>query len=87
MISRPRPVAPCYRGDTVTLVVSDGPELVEVPGGLVASGVDAATETLQALGFVVETETPTATSAWATSSRSTRRPGRWRPGAPRSRCT
>ena len=38
------------------LVVSRGPELVEVPGGLIASGVDAATEQLEALGFEVEVE-------------------------------
>ncbi|MFC4786642.1 Stk1 family PASTA domain-containing Ser/Thr kinase [Nocardioides sp. MAHUQ-72] len=43
-----------HRGDTVTLVVSKGPELVEVPGGLVASGVEAATAKLEALGFKVE---------------------------------
>jgi serine/threonine-protein kinase len=45
-----------YRGDTVELLVSRGPELVEVPGGLIASGVDAATEKLKALGFEVEVE-------------------------------
>ena len=45
-----------YRGQSVQLVVSRGPELVEVPGGLVASGVDAATQQLEALGFVVEVE-------------------------------
>ena len=43
-----------FRGETVTLVVSQGPELVEVPGGIIASGVEAARETLEALGFVVE---------------------------------
>ena len=43
-----------FRGETVTLVVSQGPELVEVPGGLVASGVEAAREKLEDLGFVVE---------------------------------
>jgi len=45
-----------FRGDGVSLVVSRGPELVEVPGGLVASGVDAATERLEALGFEVSVE-------------------------------
>ena len=45
-----------YRGETVTLVVSQGPELVEVPGGLIASGVDAAREQLEALGFDVKIE-------------------------------
>lgn len=45
-----------YRGDEVQLVVSLGPELIEVPGGLRGSGVEAATERLEALGFEVETE-------------------------------
>ena len=43
-----------FRGQTVEIVVSRGPELVEVPGGLVASGVDSATERLEELGFDVE---------------------------------
>nr|WP_246416033.1 Stk1 family PASTA domain-containing Ser/Thr kinase [Nocardioides luti] len=43
-----------HRGDTVRIVVSKGPELVEVPGGLVASGVEAAKSKLEALGFVVD---------------------------------
>lgn len=42
-----------FLGDTVTLVVSLGPELVTVPDGLVAAGVDAATDTLEAAGFTV----------------------------------
>lgn len=43
-----------YRGDTVTLVVSKGPELVEVPAdGVVAAGVEDATATLKALGLRV----------------------------------
>ncbi len=45
-----------FRGETVTLVVSQGPELVEVPGGLIASGVDSATAELEALGFVVDVQ-------------------------------
>jgi serine/threonine-protein kinase len=45
-----------YRGDEVSLVVSLGPELIEVPSGLRGSGVEAATERLEALGFEVETE-------------------------------
>jgi serine/threonine-protein kinase len=45
-----------FRGDAVSLVVSRGPELVEVPGGLIASGVEDATERLEALGFEVEVE-------------------------------
>jgi serine/threonine-protein kinase len=43
-----------YRGDTVRLVVSQGPQLIEIPGGLVASGVDSARAKLEALGFVVD---------------------------------
>ncbi len=45
-----------YRGDQVVLVVSRGPELVEVPDGLVASGVESARERLEDLGFQVEIE-------------------------------
>jgi len=45
-----------FAGDSVELVVSDGPELVEVPSGLVASGVDAARERLEAAGFEVQVE-------------------------------
>ncbi|MEJ7793929.1 MAG: Stk1 family PASTA domain-containing Ser/Thr kinase [Nocardioides sp.] len=45
-----------FRGQTVTLVVSQGPELVEVPGGLIASGVDSATDQLTELGFDVAVE-------------------------------
>jgi len=44
-----------HRGDTVSFVVSLGPELVEVPR-VRAMGVEAATELLEGLGFVVETE-------------------------------
>ncbi len=44
-----------YRGQTVTLLVSLGPELVEVPN-VVAFGVDDATSTLQAAGFDVQVE-------------------------------
>jgi serine/threonine-protein kinase len=43
-----------HRGDTVSLVVSRGPELVEVPS-VRGQGVEAATETLENLGFNVET--------------------------------
>jgi beta-lactam-binding protein with PASTA domain/serine/threonine protein kinase len=41
-----------FKGDTVNLLVSLGPQLVEVPD-VVAHGVDEATATLQAAGFVV----------------------------------
>lgn len=44
-----------YRGDTVSFVVSLGPELVEVPR-VQAMGVEAATDLLEGLGFQVETE-------------------------------
>jgi beta-lactam-binding protein with PASTA domain/serine/threonine protein kinase len=44
-----------HRGDEVSLVVSKGPELVEVPS-VRAQGVDAATATLEGLGFHVVTQ-------------------------------
>ncbi len=43
-----------FKGDTVTLEVSKGPELVTVPG-VTAMGVEAATQLLEGLGFKVET--------------------------------
>ena len=45
-----------FRGDQVGFVVSLGPELVEVPGGLVASGWESARDALEAAGFEVEIE-------------------------------
>jgi serine/threonine-protein kinase len=42
-----------HRGDRVTLVVSRGPELVQVPDNLTAMGVEAATTELRGLGFRV----------------------------------
>lgn len=44
-----------YRGDTVRLVVSRGPEMVQVPR-VRGVGVAEATERLEAAGFVVRTE-------------------------------
>ena len=44
-----------FNGDTVTLTVSKGPELVEVPG-VRAQGVDAARAELESLGFEVRVE-------------------------------
>ena len=44
-----------HRGDPVSFVVSKGPHLIEVPS-VRAQGVDAATATLEALGFRVVTE-------------------------------
>jgi serine/threonine-protein kinase len=51
----PPPGTVLYRGDTVSFVVSLGPELVEVPQ-VKAMGVEAATELLEGLGFEVRTE-------------------------------
>ncbi len=42
-----------FRGDEIELVVSLGPELVEVPGGLRASGWEHARDVLEAAGFKV----------------------------------
>ena len=44
-----------FKGDSVTLLVSLGPELVEVPN-VVAYGVDDATAALQGVGFVVDVQ-------------------------------
>jgi len=44
-----------HRGDEVSFVVSKGPELVEVPS-VRGQGVDAATQTLEDLGFKVQTQ-------------------------------
>ena len=55
VISQDPPTGTLFRGDTVSFVVSLGPELVEVPQ-VRAMGVDAATELLEGLGFQVETE-------------------------------
>ncbi|WP_308289393.1 MULTISPECIES: Stk1 family PASTA domain-containing Ser/Thr kinase [unclassified Mumia] len=44
-----------YKGDTVTLTVSDGREPIEVPG-VVGKNVDDARAILEAAGFVVEVE-------------------------------
>jgi beta-lactam-binding protein with PASTA domain/serine/threonine protein kinase len=55
VISQTPTTGPLFKGDTVELVVSKGPELVEVPR-VIAMGVDAATERLEALGFQVAVE-------------------------------
>ncbi|GAA4108392.1 Stk1 family PASTA domain-containing Ser/Thr kinase [Nocardioides fonticola] len=44
-----------FRGETVNLTVSLGPELVEMPR-VIGSGVEAAREKLEALGFKVEVQ-------------------------------
>jgi serine/threonine-protein kinase len=54
VISQSPTEGPLFRGDEVSFVVSKGPELVEIPGGLVASGVEAAQNELESLGFDVE---------------------------------
>lgn len=53
VISQNPTAGPLYKGDTVQLVVSRGPELVEVPQ-VKAMGVEAATDRLEALGFEVD---------------------------------
>ena len=55
VISQEPTTGTLFRGDTVSFVVSRGPELVEVPRTR-AMGVEAATELLEGLGFVVVTE-------------------------------
>ncbi|MCY7400591.1 MAG: PASTA domain-containing protein [Nocardioides sp.] len=55
VISQDPTTGTLFRGDTVSFVVSLGPELVEVPQTR-AMGVEAATELLEGLGFVVVTE-------------------------------
>jgi eukaryotic-like serine/threonine-protein kinase len=48
-----------HRGETVTLTVSRGPELVQIPSDLRRMGVDAAKAALENLGFSVHvTKTP-----------------------------
>ncbi|WP_243843117.1 MULTISPECIES: Stk1 family PASTA domain-containing Ser/Thr kinase [unclassified Mumia] len=44
-----------YKGDTVTLTVSDGPQPIEVPG-VIGKNVDDATAILEAAGFKVKVE-------------------------------
>ena len=53
----PKAGATVHRGDTVELVVSKGPPLVEVPGVVRMSEADARA-TLEAAGFVVEVKKP-----------------------------
>ena len=55
VISQSPTSGPLFKGDTVELVVSQGPELVEVPQ-VRAKGVEAATEELEALGFEVDVQ-------------------------------
>ena len=51
----PPPGTTAHSGDPVSLVVSKGPELIEVPS-VRAQGVESATQTLEGLGFHVVTE-------------------------------
>ena len=55
VISQDPATGTLFRGDTITFVVSKGPELIEVPGTR-ARGVEEATKALEALGFEVRTE-------------------------------
>ena len=55
VISQSPPDGTLFRGDTVNLVVSLGPELVEVPN-VVGYGVDAAVDALESAGFSVAQE-------------------------------
>ena len=54
VISQSPDTGSLFAGDRVSFVVSQGPELVVIPRGLRASGVEAATRTLKDLGFKVE---------------------------------
>lgn len=56
VISQDPATGTLVRGETVSLVVSRGPELVQVPGGIVASGVEDATQRLEDAGFTVQIE-------------------------------
>jgi eukaryotic-like serine/threonine-protein kinase len=53
VISQAPKTGTLFKGDTVELLVSLGPQLIEVPN-VVAYGIDDATETLQEAGFEVE---------------------------------
>lgn len=55
VISQNPTKGPLYKGDTVTLVVSDGPPLVTVPD-VVGKQVDSATAILEAAGFKVKVQ-------------------------------
>lgn len=45
-----------FKDDTIRLVVSDGPQMIQIPDGIVASGVEDAKAVLEALDFEVEVE-------------------------------
>nr|WP_202388177.1 Stk1 family PASTA domain-containing Ser/Thr kinase [Nocardioides flavescens] len=55
VISQSPPDGTLYRGDTVTLTVSRGPELVQVPN-VIGYGTDAAVDALEGAGFEVRQE-------------------------------
>lgn len=55
VISQSPSTGPVYKGETIELVVSKGPELVEMPNVL-GDGVEAAQTQLEGLGFTVQTE-------------------------------
>ncbi len=86
VISQTPTTGPLFKGDTVELVVSQGPELVEVPR-VVAKGVEAATEELEALGFEVEVENTDNYIGVGFVFSTYPDAGTWRPRAARSRST
>lgn len=45
-----------FKGETVTLVVSKGPDLVQFPDGIIGQGLDAARAQLEGLGFQVDVQ-------------------------------
>ncbi len=45
-----------HRGETVSLTVSRGPEMIQIPGDLQGMGVDDARAALESLGFNVDIE-------------------------------
>jgi serine/threonine-protein kinase len=45
-----------HRGETVSLTVSRGPQMVQIPDNLRGMGIDAARSALESLGFHVEIE-------------------------------
>ncbi|MCB0907343.1 MAG: serine/threonine protein kinase [Nocardioidaceae bacterium] len=57
VITQDPATGPLYKGDKITLIVSKGPEMIQIPKqGVIAAGVDAARATLEGLGFVVKVE-------------------------------
>jgi serine/threonine-protein kinase len=70
--TKPAAGATAHRGDTIDVVVSKGPPLVEVPN-VIGMGQAQATATLQDAGFVVRVNKPFGTSIWGVRAQN---PGR-----------